>query len=79
MSICPRCQGKAHRILQAVPILFKGSGFYSTDHGRGRVGSTSREKAEPAAKEAAKKKGEGTAPQEKTESRTEDKNSGTVR
>jgi len=79
VSICPRCQGKAHRIFHSVPILFKGSGFYSTDHGRGWAGSTKREKAEPAAKEPAKKEGGGTASQKSAESRTEDKNSGTVR
>ena len=29
---CPRCQGKANRIFSPVPILFKGSGFYTTDN-----------------------------------------------
>jgi len=28
---CPVCQGKAHRLFSAVPIVFKGSGFYITD------------------------------------------------
>ena len=28
---CPQCQGKARRIFSAVPIIFKGSGFYVTD------------------------------------------------
>ncbi|MBI3931450.1 MAG: FmdB family transcriptional regulator [Chloroflexi bacterium] len=28
---CPRCQGGARRIFSPVPIIFKGSGFYSTD------------------------------------------------
>jgi len=35
VSLCPKCQGKARRVLHSVPVLFKGSGFYSTDHGRG--------------------------------------------
>lgn len=30
-AACPECQGKARRILHAVPSIFKGSGFYITD------------------------------------------------
>ena len=28
---CPRCHGEAHRLFSPVSIIFKGSGFYSTD------------------------------------------------
>jgi putative FmdB family regulatory protein len=28
---CPRCGGNAKRIFSPVPIIFKGSGFYTTD------------------------------------------------
>ncbi len=28
---CPACGGKAQRVIQAPPIVFKGSGFYKTD------------------------------------------------
>jgi putative FmdB family regulatory protein len=28
---CPKCRGKAQRVIQAPPIVFKGSGFYKTD------------------------------------------------
>ena len=35
VAICPKCQSKARRVIHSVPILFKGSGFYCTDHGRG--------------------------------------------
>ena len=41
VSTCPRCQGTAHRVIHSVPVLFKGSGFYSTDHGRGHRSSSS--------------------------------------
>jgi predicted nucleic acid-binding Zn ribbon protein len=30
--VCPRCEGKARRVFHAAPIIFKGSGFYVTDH-----------------------------------------------
>jgi putative FmdB family regulatory protein len=29
---CPKCKGKAGRIFTSVPVIFKGSGFYVTDH-----------------------------------------------
>lgn len=32
VAICPTCQGKARRIINSVPIIFKGSGFYTTDN-----------------------------------------------
>lgn len=35
IATCPECAGKSRRIIHSVPVLFKGSGFYSTDHGRG--------------------------------------------
>jgi putative FmdB family regulatory protein len=44
VSICPQCQGKAHRILHSVPVFFRGSGFYSTDHNQG---SPSNKKEQP--------------------------------
>jgi len=32
LKTCPECSGKVHRVLQPVGIIFKGSGFYVTDH-----------------------------------------------
>jgi putative FmdB family regulatory protein len=29
---CPKCKKKARRIFHPSPIIFKGSGFYVTDH-----------------------------------------------
>jgi putative FmdB family regulatory protein len=29
---CPQCQNNVKRIFSPVPIIFKGSGFYVTDH-----------------------------------------------
>ena len=37
---CPRCQGEAQRVFSPVPIIFKGTGFYTTDNRR-------EEKSEP--------------------------------
>jgi putative FmdB family regulatory protein len=39
-ATCPNCQGVGRRKFNAVPVIYKGSGFYTTDYGRGsRVGS----------------------------------------
>ena len=35
VAVCPRCQGKARRVLHSVPIIFNGSGFYITDNRKG--------------------------------------------
>ncbi len=32
VAICPKCQGKARRVIHSIPIIFKGSGFYTTDN-----------------------------------------------
>jgi len=29
---CPECGGDVHRVIQPVGVVFKGSGFYVTDH-----------------------------------------------
>ena len=29
---CPECEGRVHRVIQPVGIVFKGSGFYVTDN-----------------------------------------------
>jgi putative FmdB family regulatory protein len=32
LRTCPECGGKVRRVLQPVGVIFKGSGFYITDH-----------------------------------------------
>ena len=54
VAICPKCQGKARRVLHSVPVIFKGSGFYITDS---RKGDT-KEKAEEGKPDKGKQKGE---------------------
>ncbi|MCH2672504.1 MAG: FmdB family transcriptional regulator [Dehalococcoidia bacterium] len=31
---CPICSGPGQRVYHAVPVIYKGSGFYTTDYGR---------------------------------------------
>ena len=41
VAICPECEGKARRVLHAVPIIFKGSGFYVTDYPKSSTAASS--------------------------------------
>jgi len=31
LTVCPECGGEMHRLIGPAGIVFKGSGFYSTD------------------------------------------------
>ena len=33
-AVCPRCEGMSRRKFHVVPVIYKGSGFYTTDYGR---------------------------------------------
>ena len=44
VALCPKCQGKARRVLHSVPVIFKGSGFYITDNRKGGAAEKAEEK-----------------------------------
>ena len=40
LKVCPQCQGKLRKVLYPTGVIFKGSGFYTTDYkGSGKSGS----------------------------------------
>jgi len=56
---CPECDGRVHRVIQPVGIVFKGSGFYVTDNRSrsstalpGKKETETTEEATPSTKEA---------------------------
>jgi putative FmdB family regulatory protein len=59
---CPECGGAVHRVLQPVGIIFKGSGFYITDHRQLSSAASPAQKALAAPKESDEKKA-ATAPE----------------
>ncbi len=59
---CPECGGAVHRVLQPVGIIFKGSGFYITDHRQLNPAASPGQKALTAPKEADEKKAVTTEP-----------------
>jgi len=32
LQVCPKCQGKLTKVLYPTGVIFKGSGFYTTDY-----------------------------------------------
>ena len=62
---CPKCGKAANRVLQAPPIVFKGSGFYATDN-RG----SSKTAAEPAAPAGEAKADSSTSSSESSSTET---------
>src|SRR5438477_7928131 len=50
LTICPTCEGKIHRVIQPVGVVFKGSGFYITDSRGKQTLATSGAKKEEGAK-----------------------------
>ncbi len=34
VEVCPKCQGQARRQFHSVTVIYKGSGFYTTDYNR---------------------------------------------
>lgn len=41
LTVCPKCQGKLTKLVYPAGVIFKGSGFYSTDYkGSGKSASS---------------------------------------
>jgi len=59
LSVCPECQGKLIKKLYPAGVIFKGSGFYSTDY--------------KASGKASSDNGSGGSPDGKSESKSEAK------
>lgn len=46
LEVCEDCGGRLRKVLHPVAIHFKGSGFYTTDYGRGSTRRPARESGE---------------------------------
>ena len=72
-AACPTCSSDSRRIFHSVPILFKGSGFYSTDHRKGQASSTSSNGKEESSSES--KSESDSSSKSKSDSSSSDKSS----
>ncbi len=41
-AFCPHCAGEGRRMFSPVAVIYKGSGFYTTDYGRGNSAPSKR-------------------------------------
>jgi putative FmdB family regulatory protein len=80
LTRCPECNKKTlHKVYTPVGIIFKGSGFYATDHrspsGQGRYSSKDEGegKGESAKSESTKVEGEKKSETKKTAASTDEK------
>jgi len=65
LAVCPKCQGKLTKILYPTGVIFKGSGFYTTDYkGSGK---------EAASSNGSSSSNSESKPETKSESSTESK------
>ena len=66
VTACPTCESAAQRVLHAPAVHYKGSGFYTTDHGR-----SSSYQSDSKADDG--KSGKETASESKSEAKAESK------
>jgi putative FmdB family regulatory protein len=66
LKVCPKCQGKLTKMLYPTGVIFKGSGFYSTDY------KASGKSASANGSESSSEKSE-TKPETKPEAKPESK------
>ena len=78
VATCPECMNGAQRMIRAVPIVFKGSGFYVNDYGKGGGPTASEPNVsdEPKSETKSDTKSESKS-ESKTESKTESKSEST--
>ncbi len=76
LTICPECGGPIRRVLYPAGIVFKGSGFYKTDHnGAGSVGSENGHSKKSENAESAKESETKTASESKSNESSSDTSS----
>ena len=63
---CPVCSGRGQRLFHAVPVIYKGSGFYTTDYGRPKRPVENGSKDSSESKTAPGSKENGTSSSEKS-------------
>lgn len=62
IELCPTCGGSVHRIVFPVGLMFKGSGFYSTDS-RGSAATPAASSPAATSGDAGEKKSSSAAPE----------------
>ena len=74
VAYCPLCGSRSRRKFHAVPVIYKGSGFYTTDYARSSLrangtGSSSYEESEKKEKASSKSEKKDTSKSSASESK----------
>jgi putative FmdB family regulatory protein len=54
-AVCPQCESVSRRVFHPVPIIYKGSGFYTTDYARKGYNGSGGDKREKSGSDTAEK------------------------
>ena len=54
LKVCPKCEGKLTKVLYPTGVIFKGSGFYTTDYKSSGNGSAASSEGSSEAKSETK-------------------------
>jgi putative FmdB family regulatory protein len=76
LEICPICGGKLRKLYSPVGIVFKGSGFYSTDRKKASRREESKSAASDSDKGAGSKKGSDTSGKTDAKSKSKESSDG---
>ncbi len=66
LQVCPNCQGKLRKVFHPAGVIFKGSGFYTTDY-KGAGKGSGKDSANGSSGES-KTKGSESKPESKSDS-----------
>ena len=76
---CPVCSGAGQRVFHAVPVIYKGSGFYTTDYGRPKQPVENGSKETPETQESKPASGDGASTAKDSKETTSDSSSGATK
>ena len=68
---CPVCGSTSRRVIHSVPVVFKGSGFYVNDYGKGKSGRPAKESDSESKKDTKAESKTKESPKAKSESKKE--------
>ena len=73
MADCPDCGSPSNRKIHAPPVIFKGSGWYVTDYGKGRGNNgMNADKPESESSDAKESAGKSESPKSSASAKKED-------
>ena len=70
VATCPKCENRSRRLIHSVPVVFKGSGFYVNDYGKGKSGSNGTSESTASSESDSKSDGKSKS-SEKSKAKTE--------